>query len=744
MTYPSSGAKTRWLRVPIPRGYRGVSLVFHAQSWWVATQKGLLQWDGKQWKRIGRSAPLYQVALWKDKLVAVGAGQWSLPLANEARSLPEGEAKCAVLPSGQLVFYGDFGLVDAYGRPWVDERGQSLPPVRAAAADHEALLVWTDDALLRLPSPNFEALDALKMQGVHPEAKIVQDESTTWLGTNKGLWSWTAKTGLKSEVFPGGQVITGLLERGQGELVVASESGLWVRGADGAWLPPLRREFCLGLAHSGGQVIALFGSKSVLLEWSRPSASGGPSVLVARDSTQEDFVVQVAGPFSQGILYGLNVEGKIIRLQMDKNTLRWVPFSAFPGAPISSIRRDLDARLWAQVEGRGWWLHTSKGWVRARLRGNSEYTVDELPVQWRQGLWYGQHVSAARRPSFAPQWKADVSTSERTARVTFRLSGPRRPEELEYRFRLNKGHWSAWSSTQETVWPLLPLGTNTLSVSVRNARNLQALGTYETAFVVPRPWYLHPLAWVLFVGIAAGFGGWLWRARRQRQAERKAWQVEKEDLEKRALRLQMNPHFLFNALESISGFVLQSQPKEAVGYLQRFAKLMRLTLQSAQKSWIPLADEWHLLEHYIALEQVRFNHSFEVVWEPDPSLDPEELGIPPMVLQPVVENAILHGLRPLAQGGILRIRWEKVDENRLAITVEDNGVGRQAAGQAVRTDETRHRSAATSLLVARLDHLAQEFGPGIGWTTTDLIHPDGSPAGTRVTLVVPVEHLETF
>ncbi len=385
MTYPSSGAKTRWLRVALPRGYRGASLVFHAQSWWVATQKGLLQWDGKQWRRVGRSAPLYQVALWKGKLVAVGAGQWSLPLANETHSLPEGEAKCAVLPSGQLVFYGDFGLVDAYGRPWVDERGQSLPPVRAAAADHEALLVWTDDALLRLPSPNFEALDALKTQGVHPEAKIVQEGSTTWLGTNKGLWSWSVQTGLNSEFFPGGQVITGLLVRGQGELVVASEGGLWVRRSNGTWLPPLRREFCLGLAHSGGQVIALFGSKSVRLEWSRPSASGGPSILVARDSTQEDFVVQVAGPFAQGTLYGLNVEGKIIRLQTDNNTLRWVPFSGFPGAPISSLRRDVNARLWAQVEGRGWWLHTSKGWVRARLRGNPNTPWTNFPFNGAKG-----------------------------------------------------------------------------------------------------------------------------------------------------------------------------------------------------------------------------------------------------------------------------------------------------------------------------------------------------------------------
>jgi sensor histidine kinase YesM len=263
-------------------------------------------------------------------------------------------------------------------------------------------------------------------------------------------------------------------------------------------------------------------------------------------------------------------------------------------------------------------------------------------------------------------------------------------------------------------------------------------------YTLPRPWQQSPWLIGALVLVVVGVGAGFWRGQMRRRAEQRAWKAEREELERRALRLQMNPHFLFNALESISGFILQSKPQDAVLYLQRFAKLMRLTLQSAQKTTISLADEWKLLENYTALEQIRFGKSFEVVWEPDEALDPEEWGIPPMILQPVVENAILHGLRPRSSGGILRIQWQKLEDQRIAVVVEDNGVGRSAAEQAVRTDETRHRSAATSILEARLAHLAQEYGSGIGWTLTDLTHPDGSPAGTRVTVVLPTEALEPF
>jgi two-component sensor histidine kinase len=409
------------------------------------------------------------------------------------------------------------------------------------------------------------------------------------------------------------------------------------------------------------------------------------------------------------------------------------------------LQRDARARLWVQVEGRGWWVKSSKGWVWAPGRAATDFRAAEhSALHWSNNQWFGELFAPNKRPDYRAQWAVEAAVGERGVKLGFKLTGAPRPEELEYRFKRNDGSWNQWSAASETVWPLLPYGRHTFAAEVRNARTLHRFGPYAMEYTLPRPWQQSPWLIGALVLVVLGVGAAIWRGQMRRRAEQRAWKAEREELERRALRLQMNPHFLFNALESISGFILQSKPQDAVLYLQRFAKLMRLTLQSAQKTTISLADEWKLLENYTALEQIRFGKSFEVVWEPDEALDPEEWGIPPMILQPVVENAILHGLRPRSSGGILRIQWQKIEDQRIAVVVEDNGVGRNAAEKAVRTDETRHRSAATSILEARLAHLAQEYGSGIGWTLTDLTHPDGSPAGTRVTVVLPTEALETF
>ena len=371
-------------------------------------------------------------------------------------------------------------------------------------------------------------------------------------------------------------------------------------------------------------------------------------------------------------------------------------------------------------------------------------TGEQSALYWSNNQWFGELFAPNKRPRHRAQWAVEAAEGERGVKLGFKLAGAPRPEELEYRFKRNDGSWNRWSAASETVWPLLPYGQHTFAAEVRNARTLHRYGPFVLEYTLPRPWQQSPWLIGAVVLVLMGVGVAVWRSQMRRRAEQRAWKAEREELERRALRLQMNPHFLFNALESISGFIVQSKPQDAVLYLQRFAKLMRLTLQSAQKAWISVADEWKLLENYTALEQIRFGKSFEVVWEPDEALDPEEWGLPPMILQPVVENAILHGLRPRTSGGILRIQWQMLEGQRLAVVVEDNGVGRSAAEKAVRTDETRHRSAATSILEARLAHLAQEYGSGIGWTLTDLTHPDGSPAGTRVTVVLPTEALETF
>jgi len=199
----------------------------------------------------------------------------------------------------------------------------------------------------------------------------------------------------------------------------------------------------------------------------------------------------------------------------------------------------------------------------------------------------------------------------------------------------------------------------------------------------------------------------------------------------------MNPHFTFNALESISSFVMEQKPREAVQYLNRFARLMRYTLEKADQERVPLHDELGALAHYIALEQMRFDQSFDFVSEVDESLDASELSVPPMLLQPLVENAILHGLRPLqGRRGCLTLRvLQSVEPDRIRIEVEDNGIGRVAASAQRTGDEGHKRSMATRILENRLKALAEASGKAYTLSVEDLNE------GTRVILALPKDEV---
>jgi hypothetical protein len=746
--------KIRWLRIPLPAGAKGESLAPFKGKWYVATQQGLLVWNGKKWTRIGPNEPCFSVVLAEHNGEQTPAAAYP----NKMRWVATGEEvnvpweRYGVCPwnKTQLLFWGEFGLAGADGDPWTDERNQLLPGVRAVHEAGSSLLVWTDDALLRLPAPHSVLIPELRSNGfltvVPGQTAWDPVHQYTWVGSNKGLWTWSAQWGLQSADFPGGRVVFDLERLNDGTLVVACENGLYFRSPEGRWRAHPRLQACLGTVVYGTNLVVSLGDKTVRYQRSSAADPSDPNAWRALDSASGMFVVELDGPFANGAVLGSGTDGQLYSYEIQTSgNAQWVAYARFPGAPLVHLQRDAQARLWAQVEGRGWWLKSSKGWVWAPGRAATDFrAAEQSALYWSNNQWFGELFTPNQRTNYRAQWAVEAADGERGIKLSFKLAGAPRPEELEYRFKRNDGSWNQWSAASETVWPLLPYGRHTFAAEVRNARTLHRYGPFVLEYTLPRPWQQSPWLIGAVVLVLMGVGVAVWRSQMRRRAEQRAWKAEREELERRALRLQMNPHFLFNALESISGFIVQSKPQDAVLYLQRFAKLMRLTLQSAQSAWISLADEWKLLENYTALEQIRFGKSFEVVWEPDEALDPEEWGLPPMILQPVVENAILHGLRPRTSGGILRIQWQMLEGQRLAVVVEDNGVGRSAAEKAIRTDETRHRSAATSILEARLAHLAQEYGSGIGWTLTDLTHPDGSPAGTRVTVVLPTEALETF
>ncbi|HMQ08840.1 MAG TPA: histidine kinase [Saprospiraceae bacterium] len=213
------------------------------------------------------------------------------------------------------------------------------------------------------------------------------------------------------------------------------------------------------------------------------------------------------------------------------------------------------------------------------------------------------------------------------------------------------------------------------------------------------------------------------RSSSQKESILKEWEIER--LKANTARLQMNPHFIFNALQSIYALINIDEPKKAKDYLQRFSQLLRSVLEYGDLEWISLERELHDLENYLYLEQLTRNGRFN--FEIDTFLDTESMQIPPMILQPIAENAIIHGFKSLNHKGYLQIRLKK-SHPFLLVEIIDNGVGRERA-----TDD--HRVSATRIIKDRLQKTAK-FNPG-EIEIIDLLDQQGQPTGTKVILKIP-------
>jgi tetratricopeptide (TPR) repeat protein len=207
------------------------------------------------------------------------------------------------------------------------------------------------------------------------------------------------------------------------------------------------------------------------------------------------------------------------------------------------------------------------------------------------------------------------------------------------------------------------------------------------------------------------------------------------ELEMQALRAQMNPHFIFNSLNSINRFILQNNKVEASEYLTKFSRLVRMILQNSQASLIPLESELESLELYLNLESVRFNHHFSYEISVPKDLDISALQVPPLILQPYVENAIWHGLMHKEEKGDLRINVTEEDDF-LCFTISDNGIGREKAA-AIGKSATKHKSMGLRITAQRIAMLQKSETMASPVHINDLVHADGSAAGTEVTIKMP-------
>lgn len=205
-----------------------------------------------------------------------------------------------------------------------------------------------------------------------------------------------------------------------------------------------------------------------------------------------------------------------------------------------------------------------------------------------------------------------------------------------------------------------------------------------------------------------------------------------------ALRKQMNPHFIFNALNSIQSFILQNDKLTANIYLSKFASLMRKVLENSQYQTVPLEKEIEVLRLYIELEEQRFDNTFSCVWKIAGELDFSDYKIPPLLMQPYIENAIWHGLLHKEGDKLLLIEITS-KEDLLVCSIEDNGIGRVAA-MALGKNKVNHESLGTKITQKRIDLLNSLNQDGIGVLYVDLKNNKGDYCGTRVELSIPIRN----
>lgn len=211
---------------------------------------------------------------------------------------------------------------------------------------------------------------------------------------------------------------------------------------------------------------------------------------------------------------------------------------------------------------------------------------------------------------------------------------------------------------------------------------------------------------------------------------------QKSWLELKALRTQMNPHFLYNTINSIQSFVLENDIKSSVNYLAQFASLMRGVLENSRKDKITLADEIDGLYNYLDFEVMRFPARFNYQIKIDDSLDKAKTLLPPLLIQPYVENSIWHGLMHLENsGGEVVIIFEKIDHH-IKCTIDDNGIGRKAAVEI--KNKSIQKPVGMSIVAERMESMNRIYHWNMRIDITDKLTTDGTSAGTKVELYLPL------
>jgi len=318
-------------------------------------------------------------------------------------------------------------------------------------------------------------------------------------------------------------------------------------------------------------------------------------------------------------------------------------------------------------------------------------------------------------------------------------------ESYPVSYKINNSDWKTldFSDKNLKLSSLSPVKYN-IQLAINDNNSKIDLQTIQ--FTIKKPFWLHPFFIIGFVAIFMGFIYWIYNLQIRKIEKRNLLQLEKVNLEKnlnqsklKAIKSQMNPHFFYNALNTIQSYILSNDKKQAVNYLSKFSNLTRTILEMSEKETISIAEEVKTLGLYLDIEKARFEEDFEYQILVDKKIDAENIKIPTMLLQPYVENAVKHGLLHKQGKKLVTIHFQKIDKH-IRISVDDNGIGRQKSAELNAIKNKNHQSFASEATQNRVNLLNQYNQKNISIQFIDKTNLSQQTIGTTVVFEIPITY----
>jgi len=402
-----------------------------------------------------------------------------------------------------------------------------------------------------------------------------------------------------------------------------------------------------------------------------------------------------------------------------------------------------------EVLGKGIGAHVDRlGFLwTGYLQNVCRYKVnEELPIPKTANI-YVKSIFIDEKKQFQKMHRWDnreivLEEKPDSMRFVFRAIYPLSYDSIFYEYRLQglENDWKKNGQSENAIFKNLGSGDYKFQARYFDNISQEYIYTGEVELKIPSKPLLNfnLFWWILGISLAGLFGymfSKFFADKRRQQAEKK-YERQLREVQDAALRSQMNPHFLFNSLNSIRYFIVINDNDKAADYLTKFSRLIRMILENSKKKTVPLSEELHLLDLYIKMEQIRFENKFDYKVDAVKVIDSQQVMIPPMLIQPYIENAIIHGINPKEGRGKIELKL-KLESPFLTIQIEDNGIGRERSMKLKKESVLKKKSLGLSITKSRLD-LADTSNHKADLKIIDLYNEEKKGVGTKVIIRIPM------